>query len=357
MFNTMPSSGENMNVSWKEIKSYPNHKIDEEYTLINGETDTISGWTANLKHFSNATVTDLWPNDDENMKREHLPKILSSRVSIESNDTPEGDEWEFCVPVGFHTYDPLNILLMKYKEDPSQFYVMCSLFQTHQDSDLQKGQGLLPERDIHDDRKTLVLDMDETLVHCSFQNEQSIPCDWMFTLESGESITDVCCWVRPHLEKFLRVASMMYEIVVFTASKEKYANKVLDLIDPAGYITHRLFRQHCTQVHGYYVKDLSLLGRPLRDTVIIDNSPVSFSFQPMNGILCADWSGNPNDYELLQLIPTLQQLDLSMNLREKLWETSYVGHFLFELREALSDNEELWRMRDEGLGLNEEIKP
>jgi len=269
------------------------------------------------------------------VRSDHLPKKWSSKVSTESNNTPEGDAWKLCVPVVFHTYDPLNNLLMKYKQDPNQFYVMCSLFQTHVESDLQRGQGLLPPRDIHDDRKTLVLDMDETLIHCSFHDEQNIPCDWMFSLESGGSMTDVFCRVRPHLEKFLRVASMMFEIVVFTAGQENYANKVLDLIDPNGYIEHRLFRQHCTQVHGYYVKDLSLLGRPLRDTVIIDNSPISFAFQPMNGILCDDWSGNPNDFELLQLIPILQLLDLSMDLRQKLWEISYVGYFLFEMCEAL----------------------
>jgi len=80
----------------------------------------------------------------------------------------------------------------------------------------------------------------------------------------------------------------MFEIVVFTASEAPYANKVLDLIDPKGFIEHRLFRQHYTQVNGNFVKDLTLLGRPLSDIVIIDNSPVSFAFQPMNGILCAD---------------------------------------------------------------------
>jgi CTD small phosphatase-like protein 2 len=227
---------------------------------------------------------------------------------------------------------------------------MCSLFQIHQESDLQGGQGLLPKRDANDDRKTLVLDMDETLVHCSFQDEPNTPCDWKFTLESGRSMTDVFCWVRPNLEEFLRAASKMYEIVVFTAGQELYANKVLDLIDPTGYIEHRLFRQHCTQVNGNFVKDLSLLGRQLRNTAIIDNSPISFAFQPMNGILCDDWLGNPKDCELLQLIPTLQLLDSSRDVRAKLWEISYVGHFLFDLCEALSENEESWRMREEGAG-------
>jgi len=235
---------------------------------------------------------------------------------------------------------------------------MCSLFQIHQEKALPEGQGLLPKKHVRDNRKTLVLDMDETLVHCCFQDEQKTPCDWKFTLKSGRSMTDVFCWVRPNLEEFLQAASKMYEIVVFTAGQEHYANKVLDFIDPNGYIEHRLFRQHCTQVDGNFVKNLTLLGRELSQTVIIDNSPISFAFQPMNGILCDDWLGNSKDCELLQLIPILQLLDSSRDVRAKLWEVSSVGHFLFDFCAALYENQESWRMRAEGSGcLYEEINP
>jgi len=316
--------------TWKEIKPYPICGLDEEHTFSNSWNDANSVWEARHIHFSDAAVANIWQYDEENMS--------------------------FSVDCHPYDYDPLNNLLMKYKQEPNQFFVMCSLFQNHQESDLQRGQSLLPKRNVYDSRKTLVLDMDETLVHCSYQQEQKVPCDWKITLENGRSVTDVFCWVRPNLEQFLRAAAKMYEIVVFTAGQEVYANKVLDLIDPTGYIEHRLFRQHCTQVHGNFVKDLTLLGRELTQTVIIDNSPISFAFHPLNGILCNDWLGNPKDYELLQLIPILQLLNSSMDVRAKLWEISYVGHFLFDLCEALSENEESWRIRAEGSGcLNEVI--
>jgi len=217
---------------------------------------------------------------------------------------------------------------------------MSYLKQFHNDNDNLKRPFLLPEMDVKYLRKTLVLDMDETLIHCFFQQEDKSHYDWSFTLDRGISIINVFCCVRPHLVEFLRVASEMYEIVVFTASQEHYANKVLDLIDPMGYVEHRLFQQHCTCVNGAYVKDLSLLGRPLDQTVIIDNSLISFSFQPLNGVPCDDWFGDRTDDELLQLIPMLQLLFCATDVRLELSEIFGINDFFFGMYAAQSVDEE-----------------
>ena len=67
---------------------------------------------------------------------------------------------------------------------------------------------------------------------------------------------------RPHLEDFLRAVAQHFEVVVFTASQQVYADKLLDIIDPGReLIKHRVFRDSCLLVEGNYLKDLNVLGR------------------------------------------------------------------------------------------------
>jgi len=194
---------------------------------------------------------------------------------------------------------------------------------------MSKEENLLPLKNPKDTRKTLVLDLDETLVHC-FLNNYNQAYDFIMQVDGKNGLFDVFyfCRVRPHLEEFLKECAKMFELVLFTASKDKYANKVLEYIDPAGYIEHRLFRQHCTNVHGKFVKDLSRLGRKLDQTIIIDNSPQAFSFQPLNGILCDSWYDNQMDKELLQLLPILNHLKAVKDVRDELAEIYLHGGFL-----------------------------
>lgn len=75
-----------------------------------------------------------------------------------------------------------------------------------------------------------------------------------------------------------------------TASKQKpllfsqYADPVTDLLDRCGVFRARLFRESCVFHQGCYVKDLSRLGRDLRKTLILDNSPASYIFHPENAV-------------------------------------------------------------------------
>jgi len=152
-------------------------------------------------------------------------------------------------------------------------------------------------------RKTLVLDLDETLVHSSFR---PVPGpDFIISIELDGVTHRVYVQKRPGVDHFLEEMGSKFEVVVFTASLDKYANPVLDILDPKGFIKVRLFREACVQHYGNYVKDLSLLGRRLEDTLIIDNSPFSYMFQPDNAIPITSWFNDKTDRELYDLVPFL----------------------------------------------------
>lgn len=55
-------------------------------------------------------------------------------------------------------------------------------------------------------------------------------------------------------------------------------------------------------------QDLSLLGRPIEDTIIIDNSPASYIFHPNNAVPVSSWFNDPHDTELNDLCPFLADL-------------------------------------------------
>lgn len=150
----------------------------------------------------------------------------------------------------------------------------------------------------------LVLDLDETLVHSSFK---PIPNpDFIIPVEIEEQIHKVYVLKRPGVDQFLQEMGPLFEIVVFTASLSKYADPVLDLLDSTRVVHFRLFREACTNYKGNYVKDLSRLGRDLKHTIIIDNSPTSYLFHPENSLPSETWYDDPADNELLRMIPILQ---------------------------------------------------
>ena len=53
---------------------------------------------------------------------------------------------------------------------------------------------------------------------------------------------------------------------------------------------------------------MSLLGRPMQDSLIIDNSPTSYTFHPENAIPILSWYDDPKDRCLFELIPLLESL-------------------------------------------------
>ncbi|KAE8220429.1 hypothetical protein CF319_g6045 [Tilletia indica] len=162
-------------------------------------------------------------------------------------------------------------------------------------------------------RKCLVLDLDETLVHSSFKMIHN--ADFIVPVEIEGHSHSVYVIKRPGVDEFMRRMGELYEVVVFTASLSKYADPVLDMLDIHRVVRHRLFRESCFNHKGNYVKDLSQLGRPIGETLILDNSPASYIFHPNNAVPISSWFNDPHDTELVDLCEFLRDLSVVDDVR------------------------------------------
>jgi len=163
-------------------------------------------------------------------------------------------------------------------------------------------------------RKTLILDLDETLVHSTIKTvvHHHITVDVVI---DGLTCTFYVI-KRPHVDLFLKKVAEWFEVVIFTASMQQYADPLIDQLDPQKLVKGRLFRESCLPKEGNFVKDLSLIGQDLATTIIVDNSPIAYSHNKENALPIDNWMGdNPQDDALLNLLPFLNALRFTSDVR------------------------------------------
>jgi Dullard-like phosphatase family protein len=141
---------------------------------------------------------------------------------------------------------------------------------------VKHGKICLPPPVYHH-KRTLVLDLDETLVHCSV--EPTSKSDFTFPVTYNAVNYQVYVKKRPYVDYFLESVSKEFEVIVFTASQQVYADRLLDYLDPhKKYFTSRLFREACLDVYGNFIKDLTVLNR---DLAKVTSLPPSSLYPPL----------------------------------------------------------------------------
>ena len=164
-------------------------------------------------------------------------------------------------------------------------------------------------------KKTLVLDLDETLVHSSnktpFPNKKNI----VLNMTINDIKHKIYVIVRPFLEQFLHEMSLYYNLFIFTASMAQYSTNLMNILDKNKVILKVLTREHCQFKGGLYFKNLNIFNRDYKDIIILDNNPISYALNKSNGIPIPTWIDDSNDRELFKLIPILKYLSKLNDVR------------------------------------------
>ncbi|KAK8218320.1 NLI interacting factor-like phosphatase-domain-containing protein [Phyllosticta capitalensis] len=176
-------------------------------------------------------------------------------------------------------------------------------------------------------QKTLILDLDETLIH-SMAKGGRYTTGHMVEVKLNQPVgaagqvvgpqVPILYYVhkRPYCDDFLRKVSKWYNLVIFTASVQEYADPVIDWLElERKYFAGRFYRQHCTFRNGAYIKDLAQVEPDLSKVMIVDNSPMSYIFHEDNAIPIEGWISDPTDNDLLHLVPLLEGLQHVTDLR------------------------------------------
>jgi Dullard-like phosphatase family protein len=218
-----------------------------------------------LQRYIKPIINDIF-SKLESLTQNELQKIYKEKIYVNMNINGS--------IIGSSTYFQKNKNYLNYSNDTKNVFFLNNK----------------PSR-----RYTLVLDLDETLIH--FKGNPNDDSSGLLQF-------------RPYLSEFLFEVSKFYELIVFTAAVKDYADPIIDAIEAKGIkFDYRLYRVHTIVINNDFVKDLSRLGRDISRTIIVDNMEQNYKLQPENGITIRPfWGKDANDMALVDLLNVLVEI-------------------------------------------------
>ena len=192
----------------------------------------------------------------------------------------------------------------------------------------------------HKGKKTLVLNLDETLVHSKFGRFE----DWdkFFCLKSETTYYSISMYKRPHLDEFLDFWYKNFEVVLISSAIPSYSNEVFDEIDKGRAVT-RLFRDSCLYRDNIYIKTIDRLRRNPSTVIILESNPITWWLNTNNVFPIKWWFGNQKDNELSDIIPILTSLAKVKDVRgiiQRIFEQTGISHS--ESNKMVNDSYQNW---------------
>jgi CTD small phosphatase-like protein 2 len=254
--------------------------------------------------------------DDKNSISKNSENITSSSSINESKDE---ESLEFENNFKKYYIDPSQNTPLNFDNYVQYGLKLISLFPLENDFEKQikeKKICLNKEKNFDINKKTLVVDMDETLIHGDVDFQFKYHDEILKFNFGNENDILIPLILRPYLFEFLNYASEKFNLIIFTASDKNYANSILNFLEKKKkYFLKRIFRENCLYLNpGISIKDLRIFSDiSLNDLILIDNSIFAFANQLSNGILISSFYNDKNDCMLQNLIG---YLDMLINVKD-----------------------------------------
>ena len=140
----------------------------------------------------------------------------------------------------------------------------------------KNNQFILPKIDNTKFKYTLVLDLDQTLIHCD-----------------RKSNTSFLLLLRPGLIEFLEKMKNICELILFSFGTKNYVDSILKVIErKQKFFEYILDRSHGIYDNGDCIKNLDMLNRDLKNVIIIDDTSKYFKLHQENGICVKPFYGD-----------------------------------------------------------------
>lgn len=287
-------------------------------SMTNMANDISMDPKANLENIDKISEAAMEEEEKTELNEETGTKKVKNFLVADDDD--DDSDVSSCEGEGLENNDDRKDAMELVDDDLKTLLVS---FDSLERPTLDKIQELKVEFGPMNRQKTLILDMDETLIHAKpkVKGNEDFEPDFEITLKDEEYDSELVFMVkmRPGLVECLERLSEFYEIAVFTAAERTYATKIIKHFDPDGtYIKHILSRESCVHVNNFYVKDLRIISdRKLEEMVIVDNSIVAFAFNLDNGVPINDFRGEePMDEELIYMTSYLEDIYHYEDIRE-----------------------------------------
>ena len=232
-------------------------------------------------------------------------------------------------------------------EDGTNAYEIMKMIKEYEINKVSEPFIITPTKK----RYTLILDLDETLIHLrqkkeviNIKNDVNININNMsdYNYNIDKEKNKYLLQFRVGLFSFLTLLKPFYEIISFTSASKEYADVIINEIEKKRkFFDFKFYREHCVIYKDTFVKDISRIGRNIQKIIIIDNNENNFVLNKENGIKICPYYGDDEDNGRLS---SNKRKDNALLELKKILIMIYKDNY-DDIREALKDYDELIKMK------------